>query len=74
LKDKKAISKTLRALSYIPTPLSGYAQDASLLASALGYGRRPSRRMSRRRPSRRMSRRRSSRRQPLSNRRIRIGY
>lgn len=39
LRDKKAISKTLRALSAIPTPLSGYAQDAALVASALGYGR-----------------------------------
>jgi len=40
LRDKKAISKTLRALSAIPTPLSGYAQDAALVAQALGYGRR----------------------------------
>ena len=40
LREKKAISKTLRALSAIPTPLSGYATDASLVAEALGYGRR----------------------------------
>lgn len=40
LRDKKAISRTLKALSAIPTPLSGYATDASLVAEALGYGRR----------------------------------
>ena len=40
LKDTKAISKILRGLSAIPTPLSGYSQDAAYLASALGYGRR----------------------------------
>lgn len=40
LKEKKAISRTLRALSAIPTPLSGYAQDAAYVAQALGYGRR----------------------------------
>jgi hypothetical protein len=40
LKDTKAISKILRGFSAIPTPLSGYSQDAAYLASALGYGRR----------------------------------
>lgn len=40
LRDKKAISRTLKALSAIPTPLSGYATDAALVAEALGYGRR----------------------------------
>lgn len=47
LRNKKAISKTLRALSAIPTPLSGYATDASLIAEALGYGRQPVRRLRR---------------------------
>lgn len=39
LKDTQAISKTLRALSFIPTPVSGLANDVSALASALGYGK-----------------------------------
>lgn len=40
LRDTKAITKTLRALSAIPTPLSGYAADAALISSSLGYGKR----------------------------------
>lgn len=47
LRDTKAISKTLRALSMVPTPISGVANDVSALANALGYGKMPKRRLRR---------------------------
>lgn len=44
LRDTKAISRTLKALAMIPTPLSGVANDVGAVANVLGYGRRRARR------------------------------
>lgn len=44
LKDTRAISRTLKALAMIPTPLSGVANDVGAVANVLGYGRRRVRR------------------------------